>query len=203
MDEAQDLTPARRATTMLLGSRGRILAVGDEAQAIYGFAGGESDSIAKIRENMRAAGAFEQFALSISRRCPKAVIRFVVANTRVKDIEAAPDAEEGLVSTDVIFSEDLRPGPGDAILCRLNAPLLRLAFALVLRGIAVKITGPSWQKALVRLITEELKAKKCGEVEVGLDRQAQRLGGQKKLSMDHAKSAHLFLPVVLSMRTRD
>ena len=169
VDEAQDLTPARRATVMLLGSRGRILAVGDDAQAIYGFAGCEVDSLTKLWEDMSTAGAFEQFALSISRRCPKAVIRFVVANTRVKDIEAAPDAEEGQVGEDILFSEDLRPGPGDAILCRANAPLLRLTFALVRRGIPCKILGRDWQRELIKLV-EALEAETCGDVGPRLDR---------------------------------
>ena len=51
IDEAQDTNNVRRELACrLLKKDGRLVAVGDTYQAIYGFTGADSDSIEQIRE---------------------------------------------------------------------------------------------------------------------------------------------------------
>lgn len=52
-------------------SPSRLIAVGDPYQAIYGFRGANADSMERIRKTFSC----EVFPLSVSYRCPKAVVR--------------------------------------------------------------------------------------------------------------------------------
>lgn len=93
IDEAQDTNAARRALARkLLVPGGRLVAVGDPRQAIYGFTGADADSIDLIKAEFGAT----ELPLTISYRCPLAVVR--EAQRVVSHIEAAPGAEEGLVT---------------------------------------------------------------------------------------------------------
>lgn len=156
IDEAQDLSPARRSLAiMLAGRKGRMVFVGDDRQALYGFAGADSDSIEQIRKTTNA----QIFPLNVTWRCPKAVVK--VAQEIVPDITAANEAPEGIVRcVDGLFkptedaageyvSELLNT---DVILCRTNAPLVETAFALIRRGIACKVEGRDIGKNLLALI---------------------------------------------------
>jgi superfamily I DNA/RNA helicase len=71
LDEAQDTNATRRALARkMLAPGGRIIAVGDPAQAIYGFTGADSDSLDLIRADFSAI----TLPLTVSYRCPKAVV---------------------------------------------------------------------------------------------------------------------------------
>lgn len=77
--------------------------------------------------------------LSISYRCPKAIVR--EAQKIVKHIETAPDAIEGMIAD---FRIDTLPGrikAGDAILSRTNSKLVRIFFDFLQRSIPVTIQG--------------------------------------------------------------
>ncbi len=74
VDEAQDTNGVQRELLKrMLGPSGRLIAVGDSRQAIYGFRGADSSAMDLI------AGDFscKRLPLSISFRCSKAVIREV------------------------------------------------------------------------------------------------------------------------------
>src|SRR6185312_9814990 len=72
IDEAQDTNAARRclALKMLNPITGRLIAVGDPAQAIYGFTGADADSLELIRSAVNA----KTLPLTVTYRCPKAVV---------------------------------------------------------------------------------------------------------------------------------
>ena len=120
VDEAQDTDRTQRAMIrMLLRPGGRCVAVGDPAQAIYGFRGAGSDSMAVLakecisrlgrelsgitqhrRPATRARVAAEAVAatrlpLTTSFRCAKRVV--AAAQRFQPDIEAAEGAAEGRV----------------------------------------------------------------------------------------------------------
>lgn len=147
IDEAQDTNPARRALALAcLAPGGRLIAVGDPAQAIYGFTGADSDSMDLIK----AALSSQELPLNRTYRCPKSVV--ALAQTWVPDIQATDAAPEGTVRT--ITQDDFRKeafGTTDAILCRNSAPLVDLAYSLIRRGIACRVEGRKIGEGLLKL----------------------------------------------------
>ena len=135
LDEAQDLSPSRQALArkFLKPHTGRMIVVGDDRQAIYGFSGADAEALPGLIRNLHAVA----LPLSVTWRCPKAVVR--EAQRFVPDIEAAPSAPEGLVETIAALPDDLCPQ--DAILCRNTAPLISIAYKLIRSGKACKVEG--------------------------------------------------------------
>lgn len=151
VDEAQDTNPTRRALARkMLKPRGRMIAVGDPHQAIFGFTGADNDSLDQIRKDFNAI----TLPLTVSFRCPKAVVAH--ARNWVDHIESADTAIEGSVSTmeykDFIENAvSMNLSKNDAILCRKNAPLVELAFALIRKGIPCRMEGRDIGMQLVNL----------------------------------------------------
>jgi phage gp46-like protein len=90
--------------------------------------------------------------LTVSYRCPRAVVNY--AHQFVKHIEAHESAPEGIVRG---LKEDEQlinvVKPGDAILCRFNAPIITQAYQFIAAGIPAKVEGReigSGLKALAR-----------------------------------------------------
>ena len=137
IDEAQDTNASRRALALLMLKRGgRMVAVGDPHQAIYGFTGADSDSLDLIAEAVSAC----RIPLTVSYRCPKKVTE--LARTWVNHIQSHPSAIEGHVSSlkdfDAIYGA---AQAGDAILCRFNAPLVQMVYTFISQGIPARIEG--------------------------------------------------------------
>ena len=145
VDEAQDTGRAREALLAKFVKRdtGILVAVGDDKQGIYAFAGAQADALDKMIEHF----AMEVFPLTICWRCSTAVIR--AAQHIVPDIEAAPNAIEGSTIEGTIPE---KPEPTDAILCRNNAPLIEQAYSLLRRGIACKVEGRDIGTGLIRMV---------------------------------------------------
>lgn len=148
LDESQDTNPARRALAlaMLKPKTGRMIFVGDPAQAIYGFAGADADAM----DQLTLATSAKTLPLNVTRRCPKAVVR--EAQKLVPDFTAWEEAEEGVVRTilpDQLFNEKLCST--DAILCRNMAPLVTLAYGFIAKGIACQVEGREIGTGLIKL----------------------------------------------------
>lgn len=124
VDEAQDLNETRRLLSMrVLKGGGRYVACGDPNQAIYGFAGANSDSMKLIQGITQGA----VLPLSVTYRCPKSVV--TVAQKWVPTYEAAEDNPEGVVRTiqhKEFWKEDFNPTT-DVVLCRNTRPLVGIA----------------------------------------------------------------------------
>ena len=154
MDEDQDANRIRVALARkMLRPGGRFVGVGDDRQAIYGFTGADSDSIANIIKAFNC----KTLPLSVTYRCPKLVV--ALANTWVPDLEAHESAPEGEVrrisAEDFIklaegrqplphehdWARDVPPGAGDAVLCRNVKPLIELAYRLIRAGRPVQVEG--------------------------------------------------------------
>lgn len=138
VDEAQDTNPARRALIRaMLKPNGRVIAVGDRAQAIYGFTGADANSLELIKDDFSAI----EMPLTTTYRCPKAVVKF--AQNWVNHIQSAPTSPEGSVSSiaylDIFKRNDLNAN--SAILCRNTKPLVELAFQLIRNRIGCKVEG--------------------------------------------------------------
>ncbi|WP_291430212.1 UvrD-helicase domain-containing protein [Deinococcus sp.] len=138
VDEAQDLTPLRQAfvrhvTGLRSKQPGRVILCGDPEQAIYAYAGADPQGLARMARELGA----QEWPLSVSFRCARAVVG--AARTVSDFITAAPGAPRGAVEH--LSAAALEVRPGEAVLCRLNAPLLRLALDLLARGVRVHLTG--------------------------------------------------------------
>jgi superfamily I DNA/RNA helicase len=148
LDESQDTNPARRALAlaMLDKKNGRMIFVGDDRQAIYGFTGADGNAMDMLQEATNAI----MLPLNMTMRCPKAVV--ALAQTIVPDITAHTNAPEGIVRSipyDQLISQKLTLS--DAILCRNTAPLISTAFTLLSNGIACKVEGRDIGDGLIRL----------------------------------------------------
>lgn len=150
VDEAQDTNAARRALVRaMLRKGGRVVAVGDPAQAIYGFTGADADALELIKKDFNCV----ELPLTVSYRCPQEVVKF--AQRWVSHIEAAPSAPEGSVRSigydEFLTRNDLNGSA--AVLCRVNKPLVSLAFALIRRRIPCRIEGRDIGNKIKKLIT--------------------------------------------------
>lgn len=156
VDEAQDSNVMRRELARrMLADGGRLLAVGDPAQAIYGFTGADSDSLDIIRDSFGCA----EMPLTVSYRCPRAIVE--VARQWVSHIEPAPDAPEGTVANmnmDALLQELVTmPRPmatQSVVLCRVNAPTIQIAFALIRAHIPCHVEGRDIGKQIKTLATK-------------------------------------------------
>lgn len=146
IDEAQDTNAVRRElASRMLRHGGRLVAVGDPHQAIYGFTGADNESLELIKRKFNAI----TLKLSVSWRCPRSVV--AAAQEYVDHIHAADTAPEGVVSS-VTYKAMLKTvKPGDAVICRFNAPLIELCFKLIREGKPAKIEGRAIGEGLAAL----------------------------------------------------
>ena len=146
VDEAQDTNPTRRALARkMLRRGGRLVAVGDPCQAIYGFTGTDNDSLDQIAREHRAT----RLPLSVTYRCPKSVVS--VAREWVSHIEAHESAPDGEIVEYGYESILDYVRAGDAVLCRYNKHLVSLVFRLIRAGVPAKIEGRQIGMGLVKL----------------------------------------------------
>lgn len=148
IDEAQDTNASRRALALLMLKRGgRMVAVGDPHQAIYGFTGADADALELIGKAVSAV----DMPLTVTYRCPKSVVKF--AQQWVNHIQAHESAPEGVVRP---LNEDetilTTAKPNDAILCRFNAPLIGAVYQFIAAGVPAKVEGRDIGNGLKALI---------------------------------------------------
>lgn len=135
VDEAQDLSEIQhKILKKVLRKGGRLIAVGDENQAIYGWRGAMSNSIEKLGETFN----LHRMDLTISFRCAQNIV--AEAKKIVPRIEASPSAPMG----EVIHIPEYNAATfveGDVILCRTNAPIIKMAYRLIAQGQGVYVMG--------------------------------------------------------------
>lgn len=134
VDEAQDLSPVQlMLVRRLLRPKGRLLAVGDERQAIYGFRGADPDSMKNL------ADAFEarHLPLTTTYRCARRIVD--AAQQVVPYIQAAPSAPNGKVRC--VPVAQVPSGRDTLVLCRYNAPLVKAAYRWAASGRSVRLAG--------------------------------------------------------------
>mgnify|MGYP000435089262 CR=1 FL=1 len=143
VDEAQDTNACSRTLYEgVMKSRGRFGAVGDDRQAIYAFRGADStalDLIAKAHNSII-------LPLTVTFRCGKNIVQHV--KHIVPDYEAAPGNEDGVVRVGSAF--DARPG--DFVIARSNAPLVRRCVDLVKAGVPAMVLGRDLQGSAEAMI---------------------------------------------------
>lgn len=160
IDEAQDTNRARREIgAKLLRPGGRLVAVGDPHQAIYGFTGADADALDLIAAEFKC----QTLPLTVTYRCARRIVE--EAQLLVPDLEARPDAPEGVVREITLADfKKLIPEPEDAILCRNTAPLVDIAFGYLRRKIGCAIEGRDIGASLISFIRKWKEPKTLGEL---------------------------------------
>lgn len=194
VDEAQDLNEIQRVMIERSASKScRLLAFGDPAQAIYGWRGAGRNALPLLRERFNAVS----LPLSICYRCSKAVVR--KAQQFQPAIEWAEDAPEGLVDENATWMPETFLTT-DVILCRNNAPLVKMAFRLLRAGKACKVMGRDIGNGLVALV-QRLRATTITELQEKLAKwlaQEVRAVGEEKPEQtmalyDRAETLRVFM----------
>lgn len=148
LDEAQDTNGVQRIILQKMlapAPLGRLIAVGDPAQSIYGFRGASADAMEEIIDDFDCV----TLPLSVSYRCAQEPI--AEAQKYVPQIEAHPTAAVGSVKT--VDSYDISDfTSSDVILCRVTAPLVTMAFGFIKRNVGVRILGREIGQGLVSLV---------------------------------------------------
>lgn len=142
VDEYQDLSPTNHALLERL-VKGRIIGVGDPYQNIYGFRGAKAGGM----HQAIAHYSMSVFPLSISFRCPSAIVNHV--RWRVPQFRSFRDggSVHALEKLDGGLLRD-----NSTIICRNNAPLFSLAFRLLSNGRGVSVAGTDIGPKLVAIL---------------------------------------------------
>lgn len=153
-DEFQDLSRAQYGVvSMYRAPGGRVLWIGDERQAIFGFAGADYRSVRFITETTKA----KKLSLPVCYRCPTSHI--ALAQEIVPHIQAAPGAIQGEIWQVPYTSVAAFVTKGDLILSRTTAPAVQMCYALIRAGINAQVKGREVGKGLVKLVKDVAKLK--------------------------------------------
>ena len=135
IDEAQDLSELNHAMLAKVVGKKRIIAVGDDCQAIYAFRGAEEESMSLLKQQFNMT----ELKLTVSFRCGQDIIRNARDNhPRASDMKWVENAPMGEVlhykTWTAEESEDAVIEDGMAIICRNNAPLFSCALDMLAAG---------------------------------------------------------------------
>ena len=152
IDECQDLNACQRELMQkaIKPNTGRFVAVGDPAQAIYGFAGADSDSFNKLCSIKNTI----KLPLSVCYRCGKNII--AKAKKIISHIEAFDGAKDGEVKQDCKLADI---SDSDMVLCRQTYPLVRLCLKFLSEGKKARIMGGDIGRSLIKMV-EDTKRKR-------------------------------------------
>ncbi len=181
VDEAQDTNPIQRGILkLIMRPTSRMIAVGDPAQAIYGFRGADSDALGLLAREFNC----KTLPLSITYRCPASVVRYV--KQWVGHIEAREGAPEGVVMD---RGTDWNPTdfiPGDLVVCRKTAPLVTAALRCIRAGVPVQILGKDIGEGLKALIVK-MSATDVDTLKLRLEEYLEREVAKARKEEDEAK----------------
>lgn len=167
VDECQDQNKVRQVLVQrAVAPGGKVVMVGDKDQAINGWCGADSRSMSNLQDMFGAKWC----GLNESFRCPKSHTAYV-RNSIGYDIQSAPWLEEGVIESldDPGFESFLRKAHAGneevLILCRTNAPLLKLGMWLLSQRMPALINGrEEFGKGLVTFIKKLAKGKTFAQV---------------------------------------
>jgi superfamily I DNA/RNA helicase len=145
IDECQDLNACQRELMKkaIKPDTGRFIAVGDPAQAIYGFSGADSDSFQKLIDIENTI----TLPLSVCYRCGSDIIDF--AKKLMPTIEASPNAKKGLIDNNFSYKNIVK---GDMVICRNTMPLVALCMKYLSKGVKAYVMGTDISASLITMI---------------------------------------------------
>lgn len=180
VDECQDLNRAQQTiiSKIVKPEGGRMIAVGDPKQAIYGFSGADSNSFENLKNLFPNT---EVMPLSVCYRCDRKIIEH--AQPIVPHLEYRNDAGDG----------EMRQGSyteireGDFVLCRNTRPLVSMCLQFIAQGKKATIKGSDIGKNLINMI-KNTKMK-------GIDPMFNKLDKELQKIVEKAKKQYPLKPV--------
>lgn len=173
IDEAQDMNLIQLIMAKKVCKK-RIIVVGDDRQAIYGFRGADSNCIDRLKTELEA----EELGLTITYRCPKKIVQCI--NNIVPDYKAANHAINGEI-IEINYNKFINiVSPGAFVLSRVNAPLAKVCLQMLRNNIRSIIKGRSVGLQLASMV------KKIGEHNI--DIMLKKLSVWEKNQIDHLSS---------------
>lgn len=169
IDETQDLNKTQLTLAIkICKPNGSIIAVGDRNQSIYGFRGADTEAIPRIIKELNA----EVFPLSITYRCPKSHVNAIKEYARnLPDEEWTREFKESMEKFEyatlqnsikeaiegeiipITFNQVAEKAQGiDKIICRTNAPLVKIFFQLIRDHKKAIILGKDFGEELKNII---------------------------------------------------
>lgn len=154
LDEVQDLSVLQQLfVKLVIQNNTRLIAVGDEKQSIYAFAGADTKSIRNLKTNF----LLSELPLNICYRCPENVIKLAQDIVPEIDWNHTRDDKGEVVFVDEIDLKD-KIKAGDVIVARRNNDLVRLYKKLVLDDkISVKFKNLEMVNSVVTEINRVIK----------------------------------------------
>lgn len=133
VDECQDLSRAQiEIVSKYVKPDGRVLAVGDPYQSIYGFTGADPKSFERVKSTFNC----QTLSLTDCFRCPVKPID--IAKTIREDIKGFK-TEDGIVKILKSYEVLSNIRPGDLVIARFRDPLRKLAMKLVNNDVKVHV----------------------------------------------------------------
>ena len=146
VDESQDLSKLQQMVVSRIRSRrGRMVAVGDPHQAIYGFAGADVDSYNKLKNLFPNT---VELPLSVNYRCGSRIIK--EAKKLNPQIQAFKKNGEGEVRNG--FVDEIKGK--DWVLCRNVKPLVLTNLYLLSKGIKSYVRGSDIGMGLIAILNK-------------------------------------------------
>jgi superfamily I DNA/RNA helicase len=145
VDEAQDLNQVQIALLDSIKKNGRLVAVGDPNQAIYGFRGADNKAFWDIQKKYFC----KILPLSVTYRCPKEIVQ--EAKEHVSSIESGID-RVGQVIHHGSFNKDIFSEKDSAILSRKTSKLISFAYSLMRHDVPCKILGKDLSANIVKFV---------------------------------------------------
>lgn len=180
VDEAQDLSPLQHEMVARLRAK-QLIVVGDPAQAIYGFRGASESSY----HDLVGRFGLTECPLTVSFRCPQAI--GAEARRYVPDFTCVEGAPAGQMTQ--ASEAPLTPG---AVICRYNAPLIRLVFQAIRRGVPVQYLGRDFIAGLKSILR---KAPNQATLDAWLDarlREAKTVAAKSRARDQHDSLSTIF-----------
>jgi DNA helicase-2/ATP-dependent DNA helicase PcrA len=145
IDECQDLNACQRELMKkaIKPKTGRFIAVGDPAQAIYGFSGADADSFQKLIDIPNTI----TLPLSVCYRCGSDIIDY--AKKLMPQIEASPNAKKGLIDHNFSYKNIVK---GDMVICRNTMPLVALCMKYLSQGVKAFVMGTDISASLITMV---------------------------------------------------
>ena len=142
----QDVNTAQRLLMLkAIKENGRFVSVGDKFQAIYSFAGSDSDAFEKLIN----LPDVKLFPLSKSYRCGKNIIKSV--QHIVPHIEANESNPDGvIIKADSVDNIEV----GDMVLCRNTYPLVKLCLKFISEDKKANVMGADIGKTIITLLDQ-------------------------------------------------
>jgi len=160
IDEAQDTNALQlEMLTRCVAEGGRVIAVGDRDQAIFGFRGADEIAMDKIVERFDMT----ELPLMTTFRCGKAIVR--EAQALVPEYRAGEDNAEGVVRSIDASQLLAQLEPGDFVLSRTTAPVVSACIRALSKGIPAAVIGRDLGKSLTALAKKVRKAASHDDVD--------------------------------------